>query len=80
MKTSLDLKSLLLGLCVGIAAVLGIGAAEGESRFVGRYQCSTAGDLMLIIDTATGQAWAQRAAGLSITGAPAGFWDKKADK
>jgi hypothetical protein len=80
MKTTIDLKSTLFGLCIGIAALVGLGAAEGGSRPTGRYQCSTGGDIMLLVGTATGQAWAARANGLTISGAPAGFFDKKGDK
>ncbi len=80
MKTTIDLKSVLLGLCIGVAAVLGIGAADGDSRSVGRYHGSIGGDTLFIVDTVTGQPWALRLNGLNISGAPAGFWDKKADR
>jgi hypothetical protein len=80
MKTTIDLKSALLGLCLGVVAVLGLGAADGQFRPPGRYQCSTGGDALLIVDTASGQAWALRLNGLNITGAPGGFFDNKLDR
>jgi len=83
MNTKIDLKSALCGLVIGVLAMLAIGATESSSNPIGRYQCSAAIDLMLIVDTATGQAWATRPAGLSITGSAGGvggFFEKKTDK
>jgi hypothetical protein len=80
MKLNIDLKSLLAGLAIGVAAMLTIGAAEGESHKSGRYTCSAGADLLLIVDSTTGQAWAIRPAGVSISGAPPGFFDKKSDR
>ncbi len=80
MKTTIDLKSALIGLSIGVVAVLGIGAGEGESRAIGRYQGSTSGDALFIVDTVTGQPWVLRLNGLTVPGAPGGFFDKKLDK
>jgi len=81
MKTQIDLKSALCGLALGVLVMLAVGAAEGDSQqSFGRYQCSSSSEFLLITDTITGQAWAIRPGGISITGAPAGFFDKKVDK
>ena len=80
MKTTIHLKSLLIGAGMGVVALLAIGAGESGSPPLGRYQGSSGGDVLLIVDTATGRAWALRPNGVSISGAPAGFFDKKADK
>jgi hypothetical protein len=79
MNTKIDLKSALLGLCIGLVAVLAIGAGEGESRPVGRYQSSAGGELLLIVDSVTGRAWCVRPGGTSISGSPGGFFEKKVD-
>ncbi len=75
MKIHIDLKSALVGLALGALAMLAVGAADSSG--VGRYQCSAATGMLMIVDTATGQAWAIQPAGVSITGAPAGFFDIK---
>ncbi|MEO8427415.1 MAG: hypothetical protein ABI651_09915 [Verrucomicrobiota bacterium] len=80
MNTKIDLKSALIGLCIGLVVMIAIGAGEGESRPVGRFQSSAGGELLLIVDTLTGQAWSVRPGGLSVSGAPAGFFEKKVDK
>ena len=81
MKLNIDLKSGLAGLAIGVAAMLTIGAAESESNKNGRYVCAASGgDVLLVVDSTTGQAWALRPNGVSITGAPAGFFEKKSDR
>jgi hypothetical protein len=79
MHTKIDLKSALCGLALGVLALFAVGATDTPSHPIGRYQCSAAIDLLLIVDTTTGQAWAIRPGNVSITGAPAGFFDKKVD-
>jgi hypothetical protein len=62
MNNTLDLKSALLGLALGIGATLLIGAAAPTSPTApaspaGRYQLQTIGNHALMIDTTSGQAW-----------------------
>lgn len=78
MKLNIDIKSAAVGLALGILAMSVMGAGESESVKGGRFQCSAGTDLLLIVDTHTGQAWAIRPAGTSITGAPSGFFEQKA--
>ena len=62
MKIQIDLKSALLGLAIGAAAIFTLGNVT-EQNSNGRYQCSTSMDgagnnaIELIVDTQTGQAW-----------------------
>jgi hypothetical protein len=77
MKLNIDMKSAAVGLALGILAMFVIGAGESESSKAAHYQVSTGPDLICIVDTQTGQAWAIRPAGTSITGAPMGFFEKK---
>ena len=78
MNTKIDLKSGLWGLAIGVLAMLAIGAADSAPSAIGRYTCTAgAGDTLLIVDSTTGRAWALRASGISITGAPGGFFEKK---
>ena len=80
MNTKIDLKSALCGLAVGVLAMLAIGAATSDSSKNGRYTCAAGGDsLLLIVDSETGQAWALRPGGVSITGSPGGFFEKKSE-
>ena len=80
MKLNIDLKSVLAGLAIGVAAMLTIGATESETHKSGRYICAAGGEVLLVVDSTTGQAWALRPNGLSISGAPAGFFEKKPDR
>ena len=80
MKKTLEPKSLLCGLFVGILATLAMGAALSPSTPIQRFQCSASDTYLLIVDTATGRAWATAPTGVSITGAPAGFYDQKVDR
>lgn len=78
MKVEIDLKSALLGLALGAVSVIAVGAAAAPAASpIGRYDCSAAQGMLMILDTATGQAWALQPGGVSITGAPAGFFDRK---
>lgn len=56
MNTKLDIKSALLGLCIGVIVMLGLAATTSPGP-VGRYQIAGTGNHGLIIDTATGQVW-----------------------
>ena len=63
---TIDLKSVLCGLIVGVTAMFAIGAGT-SSNPVGRYRVQTGtgnnGGYAIIIDTQTGQAWEQLAGG-----------------
>jgi hypothetical protein len=59
MNHSIDTKSALIGLCVGITAMLALGASSPTTRPVGRYQIGGTATHGLVIDTATGQVWTQ---------------------
>ena len=56
MNTKIDIKSALLGLSVGVLAMLGIAAASSPGS-VGRYQIAGTGNHGMVLDTATGQVW-----------------------
>ncbi len=56
MNTKIDIKSALLGLTLGILAMIAVGAASSAGP-VGRYQVSGTGSHGLILDTATGRVW-----------------------
>ena len=51
------LRSLALGLVLGIIATIGIAAAANNTIQVGRYQVSGAPNGGMLVDTATGQVW-----------------------
>jgi hypothetical protein len=77
MKTTIELKSVLCGLALGVLGMLALGAG-GTSDSSGRYQVAGGAGTFTIIDTFTGQAW-----GANLTSFQAiqpGFWDKKYDK
>jgi len=56
MKTQIDIKSALIGLLAGIAAMLALGASS-STHTVGRYQVGGTASQALVVDTATGQVW-----------------------
>jgi hypothetical protein len=56
MKTQIDIKSALVGIVVGVLAVLAVGAGTSSNE-VGRYQAGCGTGFAIIIDTKTGQAW-----------------------
>lgn len=80
MKNPIDLKSLVYGLCAGILVTAAMGAALSPNTPIQRYQCSASDTYLLIVDTATGRAWATAPTGVSITGSPGGFYETKADR
>lgn len=57
MKLPIDIKSALLGLCLGVVAMLAIGASSPASTTPGRYQLGGTASHGLVIDTATGRVW-----------------------
>ena len=73
MNTKLDLKSGLIGLGIGVLAMLAIGAAEPQHP-MGRFQVGGGSGTFIIVDTTTGQAWG---ANNAIHGAQPGFWEAK---
>lgn len=56
MNTKLDIKSALIGLCIGIIVMLSLAATNSPGP-VGRYQIAGTGNHGLLVDTATGQVW-----------------------
>ena len=58
MKT-IDTKSVLIGLLLGVCILLALGAASGGQADVGRYQiaCPDSQTTCFVIDTKTGQLW-----------------------
>jgi hypothetical protein len=78
MEINIDLKSALSGLALGVMTMLALGAADSASSPpLGRYHCAAGQRILLIVDTVTGQAWAMQPGGVTITGAPAGFFERK---
>lgn len=57
MNRPIDIKSALIGLCLGVAAMLGLGASSPTSGPIGRYQIAGTATYGMVIDTATGQVW-----------------------
>lgn len=53
----IDIKSVLIGLGFGIAAMLAIGASSATTPTVGRFQVGGTASQALVVDTATGQVW-----------------------
>ena len=56
MKIQIDVKSALIGLLAGIAAMLAM-AASSSNHTVGRYQVGGTASQALVVDTMTGQVW-----------------------
>jgi hypothetical protein len=57
MKTKIHPQSALVGLLTGVLVTVAIGAGVTSDRF-GRYHVAGTDTHAVIIDTATGQAWA----------------------
>lgn len=75
----LDLKSALLGLAVGIGAVLAMGAGD-SSPGCGRYQTASSAGVFIIVDTDTGKVWYSNLQRPGFLGETGGFWEKKLDR
>lgn len=58
MKT-IDIKSLLIGLLLGVCTLLALGAVNSRQNNTGRYQiaCPDSQNTCFVIDTKTGQVW-----------------------
>jgi hypothetical protein len=76
MKMTIDFKSALCGLIIGVVAMLAIGA-EPSSNDAGRYQVAAAQNLAVIVDTKTGQAWGFGPISTTQYRTDGNFWDKK---
>jgi hypothetical protein len=77
MNHPIDIKSALIGLCLGVTAMLALGASSPTSGPVGRYQIAGTANHGLVIDTATGKVWrAHLPASPSISNGD--FFDPKA--
>lgn len=56
MNTKIDIKSMLLGLSLGVLVMVAVAAASSPGQ-VGRFQLGSTNNQGLVIDTATGQVW-----------------------
>ena len=56
MNNKIDIKSALIGLCLGVMTMLAIGASSSTPT-VGRYQIGGTASHGLVLDTVTGQVW-----------------------
>lgn len=56
---TVDAKSILIGLVLGLCIFLALGAADGRDASIGRYQiaCPDSQNTCFVIDTRTGQVW-----------------------
>ena len=59
MKTTFDLKSLLAGVAVAVIAFLALGASRSDSPAVDHFRITTTTNHVFVIDTTTGQVWAE---------------------
>lgn len=78
MNQQIDTKSALIGLCVGITAMLALGASShtSTSGHPGRFQIVTTSNHGLVIDTTTGKVW--RAFLRDSIHSDGNFWEAKA--
>lgn len=55
----IDLKSVLIGLLLGVCVILVLGAGNSKQADYGRYQiaCPDNSGVCFVIDTTTGQVW-----------------------
>ncbi|MGH7990945.1 MAG: hypothetical protein ACREDS_12245 [Limisphaerales bacterium] len=78
MKTTIDMKSILLGGAIGILAIFAIGASDSTNTN-GRYQVAVGNSqnghgFAIMVDTETGKAWG---ADIQSDWKSGGFWDQK---
>ena len=74
----IDMKSLLVGMILGVCILFALGAAPGDRADIGKYQivCSDSAGTCFVIDTTTGQIWRKYAQGkVNDLGSP-GQWKK----
>jgi hypothetical protein len=70
MRPALEVRSLIIGLLLGMLVVIGIGAAQaipdGVRPVVDRFQIEAGdGGAVYVLDTATGQVWTVGQAGFA---------------
>jgi hypothetical protein len=71
MKPKIDLKSCLIGVLLGIAAMLVVAAeSPPQSNQVERYQITGSLSYFMILDTKTGKVWTQNLPSNSNHGVP----------
>lgn len=76
MKIQIDVKSVLCGLAVGVAAMFVIGAGEPSNQ-VGRFQSAGGSGFFITIDTVTGKTWFANVSAANLTRIDGDFFDKK---
>ena len=57
MKTNVHMKSLAIGLILGVGITLLLGAATAPNLTLGRYQITATEKIGLVLDTGTGEVW-----------------------
>ena len=74
----INIKSLLVGMILGVCVLLALGAATGKRADIGRYQvaCPDNQSTCFVIDTTTGQVWQRSSSGIQNYGSP-DQWKKK---
>jgi hypothetical protein len=77
MKLTIDLKSALMGMGVGVLAIFVLGATDSGNQ-TGRYQAAVGTSYAVVVDTVTGQTWGANV--VSLSGVHAGFFEKKLDR
>jgi len=77
MKIQIDLKSILCGLIIGVAAMFAVGAGTSSNE-IGRYQVAVnTGAVALVIDTATGKVWNVNQTSATLRATDGNFYDAK---
>ena len=77
MKMTVDIKSALLGLIVGVGVMCVVGSGTPSSE-IGRYQISAGNQgCAFIVDTKSGQAWAFQPLNTAQWKNDANFWSAK---
>jgi hypothetical protein len=77
MKIVIDIKSALLGLGLGVAAMLAVGAGTNSSES-GRYQIAAGdGGFAVMVDTQSGKAWSYMPINTAQWKTDGNFWQPK---
>jgi hypothetical protein len=77
MKIQIDLKSVLCGVIIGVAAMFAMGADDSPSNPVGRYQIASSQNFAVVLDTTTGRAWGANFVSTAQYRNDGNFWDAK---
>jgi hypothetical protein len=80
MKIQIDLKSAVLGLILGVAAMFALGADSDSQNQIGRYQIQVGNNqnvLAVLVDTATGKVWSAAGTAANQLRNDATFFDAK---